>query len=140
VLAALTAAAGALGRVGARAPGVAAPGAEQTVVTARARYVARASFASALVWGAPGVVLAALVGEAAVAGPPVVRPALGLTAREAEVARLAARRLTAAEVAAALGISVHTARRHTESVMRKLGVHSRRELAAALPGGEAGAA
>jgi hypothetical protein len=40
--------------------------------------------------------------------------------------------LASAELASAMGISVHTVRRHTESVMRKLGVHSRKELAAVL--------
>jgi DNA-binding CsgD family transcriptional regulator len=36
------------------------------------------------------------------------------------------------EIAAALGISAHTARRHSERVLAKLGVHSRREVARLL--------
>lgn len=49
-----------------------------------------------------------------------------LTTREADVALLLAQRLRDREIAAALGISVHTTRRHTERVFGKLGVHSRR--------------
>ena len=51
-----------------------------------------------------------------------------LTAREREVAALLAARRTNAEVAAALGVSEHTARHHTERVLRKLGVRSRRDV------------
>jgi DNA-binding CsgD family transcriptional regulator len=54
----------------------------------------------------------------------------GLTQREAEVAEALARRLTNAEIARALGISPHTAERHTERVLAKLGVRSRQEVAA----------
>jgi DNA-binding CsgD family transcriptional regulator len=57
---------------------------------------------------------------------------LGFTTRESEVARLLTRRLTNAELAAALGVSAHTARHHTERVMQKLGVRSRREVVSAL--------
>ena len=52
----------------------------------------------------------------------------GLTPREARVAMLLASGAHAREIAQALGISPHTARRHAESVMRKLGVHSRMEV------------
>jgi DNA-binding CsgD family transcriptional regulator len=58
----------------------------------------------------------------------------GLTAREVDVVRSLAQRLTNDEVARALGISRHTARRHTERVMMKLGVHSRNEVAARVWG------
>lgn len=51
-----------------------------------------------------------------------------LTRRELEVASLVADGAPAKNVAAALSITVHTARRHTEQVFRKLGVHSRAEL------------
>ena len=86
---------------------------ERAVATTRARYVVRARPAPEGVWGAPGVVLVSV-------------------AREAEVARLLVERLTNAELAGALGISVHTARHHTQRVMQKLGVGSRRELAMRL--------
>ena len=59
-------------------------------------------------------------------------PLAGLTGREVEVARLLARRLTNAEMAAALGVSAHTVRHHTERVMQKLGVRSRRDVATIL--------
>ncbi len=51
-----------------------------------------------------------------------------LTGRELEVASLLADGARTKSVAAALSISVHTARHHTEQVFRKLGVHSRVEL------------
>jgi DNA-binding CsgD family transcriptional regulator/PAS domain-containing protein len=51
-----------------------------------------------------------------------------LTAREVEVTRLLLRRRTNAEVAHALTISEHTARHHTENVLLKLGVHSRKDV------------
>ena len=62
------------------------------------------------------------------------RPAArhGLTPRQTEVAELLARRLTNAEVAEALSISPHTARHHTEAVLRKLGLRDRRHVAEAL--------
>jgi DNA-binding NarL/FixJ family response regulator len=56
----------------------------------------------------------------------------GLTRREVEVARLLARRLGNAEIANALVMSRHTARHHTESVLQKLGLHSRLEVETAL--------
>jgi DNA-binding CsgD family transcriptional regulator len=57
---------------------------------------------------------------------------LGLTRREAQVARLLARRATNREIAEQLGMSPHTVRHHTENVFAKLGVHSRRALGAQL--------
>jgi DNA-binding CsgD family transcriptional regulator len=51
-----------------------------------------------------------------------------LTKRELEVAALVAEGKPTKNVAAALSISIHTARRHTEQVFRKLGVHSRVEM------------
>jgi len=54
-----------------------------------------------------------------------VRNRFGLTSREARVALHLTRRRSNAEIARALRISPHTARRHTEKVMNKLNVHSR---------------
>ncbi|MBA3659139.1 MAG: helix-turn-helix transcriptional regulator [Gemmatimonadales bacterium] len=56
----------------------------------------------------------------------------GLTAREFQVARLLAEGLPNSEMAARLGISSHTARHHTQHVLRKLGVHSRAAAGARL--------
>ncbi|HEY2378979.1 MAG TPA: LuxR C-terminal-related transcriptional regulator [Gemmatimonadaceae bacterium] len=53
---------------------------------------------------------------------------LGLTRREAQVARLLARRATNREIAEQLGMSPHTVRHHVENVFAKLGVHSRRAI------------
>jgi DNA-binding CsgD family transcriptional regulator len=61
-----------------------------------------------------------------------LRAAYELTARETRVAVLLAGGVRTREIADALGISVHTARRHAESVLRKLGVHSRSEVARRL--------
>lgn len=53
-----------------------------------------------------------------------------LTPREIEVAELLARRRTAREIAKTLEISHSTARRHTEKVLSKLGLHSRTDVEA----------
>jgi DNA-binding CsgD family transcriptional regulator len=56
------------------------------------------------------------------------KPLPGLSPRENEVAQLLATGVCTKEVAAALRISVHTARHHTENLYRKLGVRSRAEV------------
>jgi DNA-binding CsgD family transcriptional regulator len=48
-----------------------------------------------------------------------------LTHREIEVCSLLIARRTNREIADVMGISEHTARHHTENVLRKLGVRSR---------------
>ena len=58
----------------------------------------------------------------------------GLSRRECEVARLLADRLTGKEIAERLGISPHTARRHSEHVLWKLEINSRRDVQAVLLG------
>ena len=60
--------------------------------------------------------------------PVTLRGRFGLTVREVQVACLLLQRLTNAEIASALGISSHTARHHTESVLIKMGVNTRRAL------------
>ena len=54
----------------------------------------------------------------------------GLTRREAQIARLLARRATNSEIAEQLDVSRHTVRHHVENIFAKLGVHSRRSIAA----------
>ena len=103
-------------------------------MTAVARYTVRASYASELVWGVPGTVLVAVDAERALPAADALPASLGLTRREADVARLLAQRLSNAEVAAALSVSAHTARHHTERVMHKLGVSTRAEVATRLRG------
>ena len=51
---------------------------------------------------------------------------LGLTRREAQIARLLAQRATNREIADQLDVSTHTVRHHVENIFAKLGVHSRR--------------
>jgi DNA-binding NarL/FixJ family response regulator len=48
-----------------------------------------------------------------------------LTSRQNEVARLMASRATITEIAALLQISTHTARHHSQAVMKKLGLRRR---------------
>lgn len=55
-----------------------------------------------------------------------------LTPRETEVADLLAQGRSNTAIAAALRISTHTARHHTQRVLTKLGVHSRAEAGAKL--------
>lgn len=55
-----------------------------------------------------------------------------LTRREAQVAALLAEGRSNAAVAAALSLSPHTARHHTESILVKLRAHSRAEVGAIL--------
>ncbi|MBI4521079.1 MAG: LuxR family transcriptional regulator [Gemmatimonadetes bacterium] len=59
-----------------------------------------------------------------------LRVCFGLSSQESRVALLLAQGSSNVEVASALSISPHTARRHTERVLAKLGVHSRAEVAA----------
>ena len=52
----------------------------------------------------------------------------GLTRREAQIARLLARRASNREIAEQLDVSPHTVRHHIENIFAKLGVHSRRSI------------
>ena len=62
----------------------------------------------------------------------------GLSKREVQVARLLVERQSNREIAEALDVTVHTAGRHTERVLQKLGVRSRRDVRGKLMGAEAG--
>ena len=64
-------------------------------------------------------------------GPATRANAAGLTARELEVAALLANGLTNGEVATRLVLSPKTVDHHVSAVLSKLGVRSRRDVAAA---------
>ena len=69
-----------------------------------------------------------------------LRRRYALTSQEARVALLLAKRLSNAEIAEVLSVSLHTARHHTEQAFVKLGLHRRGDVHAALtragPGAE----
>lgn len=56
----------------------------------------------------------------------------GLTVQEARVAVMLADQLTNRDIAERLGVSVHTARHHTERVLAKLHIHSRHDVRKAI--------
>ena len=51
-----------------------------------------------------------------------------LTEQERVILRLMRQHLTYKEIAQRLGVSWHTVRTHAQSILRKSGVHSRRDL------------
>ena len=59
---------------------------------------------------------------------PLLLSAYGLTAREADVARLVLRGLSTTAIADSLHISANTVQDHLKAVFDKTGVHSRRDL------------
>ena len=109
--------------------------AHREVRTATARYRVSGSVLAEGLLAPGGVVLVAL--ERLTPEPlsdAALRERFGLTAREIEVARLLAEGKSNTEIARRLGVSLHTARHHGESVRTKLGVHLRGEVAAKLRG------
>ncbi|MGX1247070.1 DNA-binding CsgD family transcriptional regulator [Streptomyces pseudovenezuelae] len=79
--------------------------------------------------------------ELEAAGETVRRRATGtdeaLTPQEAQIARLAGEGLTNLEIGAQLFLSPHTIEWHLRKVFTKLGIRSRKQLGAVLPGGAA---
>lgn len=91
---------------------------------------------TAVPWPEPGGAVTLGIGLATVSGnlavDPSVRQRFGLTPRESDVASRLAAGASSREVAESLGMSVHTARRHTERVLQKCNVRRRSAVAAAL--------
>jgi DNA-binding CsgD family transcriptional regulator len=81
------------------------------------------------------VVIIAVLDDAAEASAEHLHARYGLSPREVEVARLLADGLSTRELSAALRVSTHTARHHTENVLRKLRVRRRAEVGRRLRGG-----
>lgn len=105
------------------------------VSSAAATYRLRGSYLGLDLLGVGALLLIAV--EPAGASLPsegVLRRRWKLSPQEARVARLLATGRTNQEVAAALAISIHTARHHAARVRAKLGVHSRTQVAARLLG------
>jgi DNA-binding NarL/FixJ family response regulator len=82
----------------------------------------------------PAVVV--VIERAPAEAPPAedIRKALGLTRKQAIVARLLAAGLTNTQIADRLSISRHTARHHTESIMARLGRRTRAGVAETVLG------
>lgn len=104
--------------------------ASRTVRTVGGRYRLRASLLDSGTGGVPPLVVVTIESRRRDGLPDArtLKKRFGLTDRQAEVALLLARRLANREVADALSISPHTARHHTETVLRKLGLSSRRRV------------
>jgi DNA-binding CsgD family transcriptional regulator len=107
------------------------PAAEAAVIAAQVHQDAGRRTAAAT----SGTRAAALVDRCAGCHTPVLESGLRpspLTARELEVARLAAQRLSNRQIAARLGISTRTVETHLLHAYDKLGVADRSRLGAAL--------
>ena len=96
---------------------------------ASAEYRLIASYLQPELIGAAGVLVTVERRRPLLPTPAELTARFALTAREAEVALLLTRGLTDAAVAARLTISPHTARRYSERVLTKLGIHSRAAVA-----------
>ena len=110
-----------------------ADGTRREVATSQAAYRLRGNLVGRNALGHGTAVLVSLDRVAfQVPAPDSLRTRYGLTPRELQVASLLMHRLTNAEIARMLGISTHTARHHTESVLAKFGVRSREALRRAI--------
>lgn len=98
----------------------------------RENYFLWASPLAPAVFGVDAVVVGVEKAMPTLPTPKVARQRFGLTPRQAEVALLIAKGLDNKAVAERLFISPHTARRHTEWVLKKLGVPSRSAVALRL--------
>lgn len=104
--------------------------------TGQARYDLRGSLIAAGVLGPSAVVAVAVERQTPeVLTDDDLHELFNLTQREIQVARLLAQGDPNAQIATALGISPHTAERHTERILQKLGIGSRAAVAHRLQRG-----
>ena len=110
------------------------PDAVRRVAAEGGEYRLRASYLAAGAYGAgPSVVIAVdRAGAPRLPVPDALRERFGLTRREAEVALLLAEGLSNEQIAKRMFVSASTARTHTERVLAKLGMNSRKALALKL--------
>jgi DNA-binding CsgD family transcriptional regulator len=107
------------------------------VRTASGRYRLRGNFLGSGMLGSAVVVVSVDRLSAKPFSDDALRTRFRLTPREITIAQLLARGRTNAEIARELGFTVHTAERHTEHILMKLGVHSRAAVASLVLGTEA---
>ncbi|HEY6825644.1 MAG TPA: helix-turn-helix transcriptional regulator [Gemmatimonadaceae bacterium] len=112
-------------------------GVAPAVVTVRTRFreyslTATVAPADVFTLGEAILILVSTRGAPALPAPERLIERFGLTRREADVALQLASGATRDAIAAALGVSPHTVRAHTEHVFLKLGVKTRSAVAMAL--------
>src|SRR5262249_28991783 len=111
------------------------PGTATELRTAQHRYRVRACYAGEELAGSSTVLVAVeRLGPVTMPDDTALKLRFGLTPREIQVTRLLAAGRRNDDVAASLQISPHTARRHTERVLAKLGASSRAAVGALLRG------
>lgn len=108
--------------------------AAREVRTPTRQYRLRSTVVTPGILGSTGTIMVAFESAATPVLPSAeaLRAHFGLTRREAEVTLLMAEGLSNQDVADRLFVSAHTARRHTESVLSKLGLRSRKAIALKL--------
>jgi DNA-binding CsgD family transcriptional regulator len=113
------------------------PSSSRTVETKRNRYAITACYLDPTNFGDHAPIMVTVVQpNAEWPSTDVLREKFALTQREAQVALLLATRRSNTEIADLLSVSPHTARHHTESVLTKIGVHTRLDVAKALRSSE----
>jgi DNA-binding CsgD family transcriptional regulator len=113
-------------------PGHEAPCVMRGIRTTEGRYLVRASLHGRAVERAPLIFVSVERLVPVVRTEAELRDAFGLTRAELRVATLISQGLSNSRIARDLSISEHTARRHTERILRKMGASARSQVAAKL--------